>query len=734
MNKKQLFSVMSFLLFFANFFAQSTDKEPLQISPYAGISLPQGDIKNFSQNGSAFGVDATYQFSKTFGLAADINFTSLKFDETFNIGGLPSSYLQNNIVNDKWRKTTFSIGPVFKFPLKKTNISLYALGGISSVKTPEVKGNITGGSLNMLENFRVSEQSSSGFGLNAGMKVGFNLSDKVGFYINPQYSYSGAKVGYSYKDPTSSYIDVGADVPEFSDELYGEEPYTGKEIDFPTFNITAGIKFSFGGNPDKDVEENVNRNLPICIINFDSIECRGPNQIIRLTSTWFGQNATDIIDVKIFNGSTLVSSGNLISNNNRPLGAASGLFPHALSISGYAGSILRAEITINGINGVLACSSPSNDYESPICPIDPCNFQIDPTNFTCDMNFVTFNATSSWTNVLAGTIINISAYQGNTNIPLNISPNNSPFTVSGTGTANHNITISNSYVGQPITIVMRMTDPSTGQVTSCGGLDLTVPPCTTETCDLVEIEGSCRNGQLYMEFSVDWANYTNFTNYSIYLDAVDQNGSPVTGFNAAFPPSVLTAPSGSQPFNMNLMQLYAGQTITITSKICETASNGVKHCCTNVIKIAIPECCENCDSISIIDNTDPNQKGEGFFRSLWTISNITSAPVTKISLVLESFGANNSTTAQVIPQPNFEIQGAGIITPTITHNANPIGSLNGRRSNFWIIDFSPNPFTGGDLVTIIERYDRKILKNYRIRATLYKTDGTRCVQYLYFNN
>ena len=177
MNKKQLFSLMILFLFCVQLSAQ--EESNFSISPYGGLSNSLGDSKDFLKPGSVFGVDGTYQLSKTFGLAADINFASLKFDDAFNIDGLPSGYLQNNIGNEKWKKNTFSIGPVFKLPLKRTNISIYALGGISSVEIPEIKGNVTGGFLNMLENFHVEEQKSTGFGLNVGMKIGFNLSDRI---------------------------------------------------------------------------------------------------------------------------------------------------------------------------------------------------------------------------------------------------------------------------------------------------------------------------------------------------------------------------------------------------------------------------------------------------------------------------------------------------------------------------------------------------------------------------
>jgi hypothetical protein len=730
MIKKQLFSVMFFLLFFANLFAQSTDNKPLKISPYAGLSLPQGDFKDLNDNGSVFGLSVDKYLNSKFALGFDINFQSNDFKNPLDFSSLSSAFsVVNNDIN-KWKATSITFGPTYKIGKKKINTELYLKGGFSTIKVPSQSSTFSGGGIQDINILELKEESKSSFGLTSGIRFNYNISDRFSLFVNPQYVFSGSEIEIFKKD-------ISPDISNNPDLLLQD----GGKICFvkPSYlNLNAGIKFSFGGKSDNNTDESVNRNLPICVINFDSIECRGPNQIIRLTSTWFGQNASDIIDIKIFNGSILVSSGNLISNNNIPLGAASGTFTHALTVSGFAGSVLRAEITINDVNGVLACSSPSNDYESPTCPTDPCDFEIDTTNFTCDMNSVTFSATSSWTNVLAGTVIDIVGSQGSNNVPLTFSPNNIPLTLSGTGTVsgstNHNITISNSYLGQSITIIMKMTDPSTGQVTSCGGLDLIVPPCTNETCDLVEIEASCNNEKPFMAFSVDWANYINFNNYSIYLDALDQSGNPVAWFSVAFPPSVLTAPSGSQLFNMNLMPQYAGQTLTIRLKICQTASNGVKHCCYSGLKIEIPKCCEVCSDITLDDTTNVNQNNALIFKVKGNLNPVSpsSSPVKKIIAQLEHISFSDRSTPST-PAPNHEFiggwfaSGAGNFTPNLK------GSLLNNRSNLLEVDVNATTATNMSFFLNIDNYSNKIVEEYRIKLTIFKQDGTYCEKDMYYN-
>ena len=68
----------------------------------------------------------------------------------------------------------------------------------------------------------------------------------------------------------------------------------------------------------------------------------------------------------------------------------------------------------------------------------------------------------------------------------------------------------------------------------------------------------------------------------------------------------------------------------------------------------------------------------------------------------------------------------------------PIGSFSAtgiRRSNLWKLDFSPSTFIGSSqLIIYVEKYDRKIIKNYRVKFTMFRTDGTTCEITKNYNN
>jgi len=268
---------------------------------------------------------------------------------------------------------------------------------------------------------------------------------------------------------------------------------------------------------------------------------------------------------------------------------------------------------------------------------------------------------------------------------------------------------------------------SNGNVICSQATDLLMPECNFKTCEPKIISAKCENGNVTIDFEVPWTNFNQFDNlfvcaylYASNVNLIQSLSRPLTGIN------------GTASFNtISLPQQYAGTTINIQTRICKIGEPVQKCDCLKKLTVEIPKCCEICDGISIVDNTNVNQKGEGWlFKILWHIAPITTGSVDKIIITLESFGANNSTPNPILPAPNFEIEGAGILTPSIPYSANPIGSLNSNRSNIWVIDFPSNAFTGGDLATVIGRYDSKVLKHYRLKITLFKTDGTYCEQYL----
>ncbi len=836
MNTKK--TILLLLMFFSIYlsFSQIDNKKPFQIVPYVGLSSPQGDFKDFSDNGSVFGLSIDKYISSKFALGLDFNYQSNAFINPFNYSSIPSAY---NVVNNddgKWNTTSLTFGPTYKIGSKKFTAELYTKAGILYVKSPNANSNFQYSAGNK-DLFYLPEQKRTGFGLTSGIRLNYQVSKSVSLFFNPQYVYGSAKV---------EYCDCGIEGLSSPDEILEQQPI--KKTFNPSYlNLNFGLAFKLDGI-DKTSNENqasINRNLPICDISFVELECSATNPILQLSMFWSGFDPNFTRTVEIFNGSTLINPTN---SSPQALSQNYGNIPFYSPItSNLIGVSLDATIKIFDTNGNVVCTKSIN-FTVPQCSPQPpsCTFDLDINNAICDSNTITYNTTGAWSNLTIGSIIEIEAKtQSGSIIPISVLPSNliNVTAANTTGNTSNTVSIPSSFNGTPISILMKISEPTTGFEKFCGMSDLMIPECEplstdcdweyTITCDpknngikihvsstwnnvpagstlrykLVDLNGGanipftstpnnlpqsittngssshtfyinssfsgaqasfkmeivdanevvlCRNGvdmkipkcifkscepELIsascindiptINFSVPWANFNQFANLFVFADIYDSNQTLIQSLSRP-----LTTINGTAQFNnISLPPQYAGTTIYIQTRICKIGEPAKNCDCLKKLIIDVPICCDICDGISITDNTDPNQKGEGWlFKLLWSIAPITTTPVDKISLTLESFGANNSTPNQVLPSPNFEISGAGILTPTIAYNANPIGSLNGKRSNFWVIDFSPNPFTGGDLVTVIERYDRKTLKNYRIKVTLYKTDGTYCIQYLNFNN
>jgi len=731
MKKRWLLLCITILLCSNNLLSQARASKTLQFLPYAGLSSPQGDFKKLSDNGSVFGLSIDKYLSSKFALGLDINYQLTAFKNKIDYSIIPSPSVVKTLENGTWSNATLTFGPTYSFGNQKFNTEIYTKAGVSFVKSPSSTTTLSHPAFQDFDIFDLKEQQVTSFGLTSGIRFNYSINEKIALFINPQYVISGAEINYYYKDPTIAYFPGIDGADDYYDPgVLLENPGIEAVVKPSYFNLNFGVKISLEKLKETTPPQ-VNRNIPICDIEYDSITCRGSSQTITLTSTWFGQNSNSTIDIKIYNGSNLLVSGNSITNNNLVLGTTSGTRSHSFTISNsYIGSMLNAIITIDDQYGVVACSSPV-EFEVPSCPLKPCEFEINITNIICGVNSVTFNATSSWTNVVAGSTIDIIAYQGNTNVPLNISPNNLPLTISGTGTVNHNITISNAYVGQAITIGMRMTDPTTGQVKICGGLDLIIPPCNEPACELIENASYCQNGTNIIDFTFSWANYTNFSNYSIYAEIIDAaNNTPIY----TYPVIPLSSASGSGPVRQIIPSQYAGSAVYVKIKICETVSGGIKNCCEKIIKIKIPQCCEICLDITLDDTTDVNQSNGQIFKIKGNLNPVSSnsSPIKKIIAQLETISFSDRSTPST-PAPNYEFIGGWFGNILGSYPANLTGSLYSNRSNLIKVNVNVNTATNMSFFLNIDNYSNKIVEEYRIKLTIFKQDGTYCEKEMYYS-
>lgn len=823
--------VVLFLLIGFSSFSQINDNKPFQITPYLGLSSPSSGLKDFAESGSVFGISVDKYISSKFALGIDLNFQSNSFSSPFDFSGITSPYNVTESANGKWNATAFTFGPTYKLRASKFNAELYTKFGLLYIKSPDARA-IFNHSVGTKEIFNLPEQKRTGFGLTSGIRLNYQVSKKLSLFLNPQYVYGSAKV---------EYCDCGVSGSSNPDDILEAESV--KKTFSPSYlNVNAGLTFSLGGNKEKtETQTSVNRNLPFCDIEFVELECNSTSQVLKFTMIWSGYAPSFTRTVEVYNGNTLI---NPATANPQALSQNYGSVPFYVPIqSNLIGTSLNATIRIFDLNNNEVCTK-SIPFTVPACSPQPpsCNFDIDMENVVCDVNTITYSATSSWSNLMIGSVVDLIVVDqsGNTISPITVTPNSFPISITSanaTGSLSNTISIPFSYNNTPINIFLQFEDPTTGAINQCSfsdlftpncnnstptcgwdynitcdnatnsvkidvsstwsnvpngsfldfelingnasvggniaftsipnsfpmaisgtgsitnsllisgyptgnpfvfkmkiidangtvlceqGIDEYIPECSFKTCDPREVSAKCENGIVTVDFEVPWTNFNQFANLYVFAEIYDSNQNLVQ----ALPAYALNNVNGVATFAATLPQQYAGTTIEVRTWICKQGQP-IKSCdCLKKLKIEIPKCCQVCDGISIIDNTDVvNQKGEGWFKLFWNVAPIVTTSVNKINIELESFGADNSTTNQVLPNPNFEITGAGISTPSITYNAIPVGSLNNDRSNLWIINFPITPFTGGDLVIVIGEYNKKIINNYKLKVTLFKQDGTYC--------
>jgi hypothetical protein len=598
------------------------------------------------------------------------------------------------------------------------------------------------------------------------------------------------------------------------------------------FNLNAGLKISLGKSKETTTQ-NVNRNLPICDISLVELECDSLGSTLKLMQFWNNFDPTFKRTVEVFNGTTLInpttSSPQFLSQNY-------GNIPFYTGInSNLIGASFSAIMKIFDTNGNMVCSK-NISFTVPQCSPQPlsCDFAIDLENAICDGTTITYNAIGSWANLNPGSIIDLEAKDqsgspititvvpafpititaanstGNTSntisipasyngsqisitmkitepttgfvktcgfldvftpvcepqtsdcnweytvscdpknngikinvtsiwnnmpvgsnlnyslisqnggspIPFTFLPNNLPQTIGGNGTSSHTLFINSSYSNTPVVFKMEI-DDGNGALICNKGKDFILPSCIFKICELIENNSYCQDGTNIINFTFNWANYSNFSNYSIYAEITDTSNNNIV----TYPLIPLGSASGSIAKSQIIPSQYAGSTIYVKIKICETANGGNKNCCLSFIKIDIPKCCINCFDIDLESaDINPNIVANDFPVNGW----FNSKPVKKLIFQLEYFNCNDLNGAPIIIPDNFEFSKNSVINGSAV---NLIGSLTGDRSNMIVKSFPPST-TGVNFNLLIDNYTNKRVVNFRIKLTTFFMDGTYCESYL----
>lgn len=574
---KNLFVLQLFILFcFNQAFSQVDTTKKIQISPYLGISQPLGDFKDFAKSGTAFGISADKYLSKKFALGVDFNYQSNSFQTSYDFSGITNPFSIVESQNGNWSTSTLTFGPTYRIGIKKFNAEIYSKAGISYTQSPSYEAILSNSSFSK-SILTLPEQERTSFGLTSGIRFNYQVTDKLNLFLNPQFVFSSSEV---------QYCNCGLDNLDNPELIIDQDPI--KKIFSPSyFNVNAGLSFSFGGT------QSTNRNLPICDISLVELECTDTSTTLQLSLFWnnFSPNFTRTVEV--FDGNTLI---NPTSSTPNALSQSYGNIPFYTSIpSNLIGSNLSADIKIFDTNGNVVCSKSIN-FTVPQCSPQPpsCDFNLDIENVSCDANLINYNAIGNWANLNSGSIIDIvAADQSGNVINLGVTPNPFPITITATNTSgslnNTVVSIPSSYNGTPISIMLKITQPTTGYEKLCGFADLFTPLCvpTSTICDW-EYEATCDsvNNGIKIDVTSSWSSAP--VGSTLRYKLINLNGGANIPFT--FSPNNLPqniAASGSSSHTLYINSSFSGAQAVFKMEIIDGNGNVL---CNEGMDIKLPSC------------------------------------------------------------------------------------------------------------------------------------------------
>lgn len=583
---KRFCFLLLLMCFAQSVIGQIDNKGGVKLKPYVGLSSPTGDLKDFAKSGSVFGVSIDKYISNKFALGLDLNFQSNDYSNPFNFSNIDSPFSVTETESGKWNTTAFTFGPTYRMGTSKLNAEIYSKLGLLYIKSPDAYS-IFDYSTGTKEIFNLPEQERTSFGVTSGIRLNYQVSKGLSLFFNPQYIYSSSEV---------EYCDCGVSGNSNPEEIVEAEPIK-KSLNPSYFNVNAGLTFSLGGNKDKiETQTSINRNIPFCDIEFVELECNATSTVLQFTLIWQNYLPNYTMTVEVYDGTTLLNPS---TSGQQPLSQNYGSVPFYVPIStSLIGTNLTVKFTIYDLNGNVVCPRPPLNFIVPQCSPQPpsCDFDIDLENVSCDGNTITYTATSTWSNLMVGSVVDLIVVDqsGNAISPLTVTPNSFPISINSanaTGSLSNSITIPYSYNNSPIDIYLQFEDPTTGAINRCAFYDLFTPNCnnSTPTCDW-DYDITCDNvtNSVKTDVSSTWSNVPNGS----FLDFELINGNASVGGNIAFTSTPNSFPmtisgTGSTTNSLHISGYPAGNPFVFKMKI--TDPNGTLLCEQGIDEF-IPEC------------------------------------------------------------------------------------------------------------------------------------------------
>lgn len=728
--------------------AQKTNINNFEISPYAGLSSPLGNLNDFAKSGFTWGLSSDYFFGKYFGVGFDINQQINDYKNSpFDFSRIPTdpSYSISNYENGIWQNTTIGIGPVLRLGNEKLSADIYSKAGISIVNTPQYESyfNFSGMQRSLL--YLNNPERINSFGLILGIRLNYQISDNLSLFINPLYVYSAAKVDYTYQNFDNAFQEIQGQTI-FNPETLIEQPEISEQIQLSNFNLNFGLRFTFGGQkePVQPSPSEVNYNCgqfvnngvqlsiqwPVGNVQDRTITCdetitiaNGAN--VEITNPNFfcidGSGGELVYD--LFLDNALISSNQPVSNLNSYHFTNCGLY----------------KVNLKG----LCPDSIGNIVECAECPLF---FNVECEN---DPDCCTG---SSWGKTYwNGSLVQLnSTLPGIVNCeetqslrfdyycnPQSCTPNNPTIEYIVQDLSNNVISTTTGNSGQDIIVPMPNTSGWYNLVVNayCNG-----SICNTTT---IRFQVNCQQTNCCEGSSWGKRQWATINKFIYNCDTTLSNVFPINS-QQVLKYQFICNPQGNCPAQIRYDIVNSlGQVV-----ISESADSGANTTITmpdeagNYSLIAYGICggtvcgsckvnfkvtCEKCDGVSVTKTTQ-HQTTKTIISG--TISGASSSnPMVKVSAELVSYSASRMPNTNYPPVPNFEF------TSFSKFNGSPVSlpfSLTGLRSNFIIKDFSNSPITASSFpyYFVIDNMHKKILKTYKIKLMLYFADGTYCESYI----
>lgn len=248
------------LICFLSLLSLSSWSQEITISPFAGVANPTSDFSEFSESGWTAGLNSNYFFSDHFGLGFQLSHQQNDFKSPFNYDVIPTddtgTYSVSQFYDGSWSVSNIGLGPVYGLNYNKFSFLFSAMPGISIVSSPEALVLLQYVNAER-ELFQLEPQTITAFGMSAGVRFTYRITDTFSFFVYPEYYYSAAAINYSFRSIEPAISTNAEGQTEFDPIPLIEVPLEEASVSPTQLSVSAGVTFSFDVKTKKPKKEDL---------------------------------------------------------------------------------------------------------------------------------------------------------------------------------------------------------------------------------------------------------------------------------------------------------------------------------------------------------------------------------------------------------------------------------------------------------------------------------------------